>query len=123
MVTQCLSRWSFRQHGWRKLACKTSSQRVAAFRCDDPHECIALVDIEVPLRKSGYALDANGFRHDRMMRLLIGIRDNVSLPAIYIEQADPSQRAYRVREGVHRYHASLALGFSQIPVEIVERLY
>jgi hypothetical protein len=94
-----------------------------AFRCDDRHECIALVDIEAPLRKSGYALDANGFRHNRMMRLLIGIRDNVSLPAIYIEQADPGQRTYRVREGVHRYHASLALGFSHIPVEIVERLY
>ncbi len=93
-----------------------------AYRCDSPHECIALADIEVPLRRSGYPLDANGFRHDRMVRLLTGIRDNVSLPAIYIERGDLGQRPYRVREGVHRYHASLALGFSHVPAEIVERI-
>jgi hypothetical protein len=50
------------------------------------------------------------------------MRDNVSLPAIYIERADPGQRSYRVREGVHRYHASFALGFSHVPGEVVERL-
>jgi hypothetical protein len=93
-----------------------------AYRCDDLHQCIPLAEIEVPLRRSRYPLDANGFRHDRMVRLLTGIRDNVSLPAIYIERADPDQRPYRVREGVHRYHASLALGFSHVPAEVVERL-
>ena len=93
-----------------------------AFRCDGPHECIALADIELPLRRSGNPLDANGFRHDRMVRLLTGIRDNISLPAIHIERADPGQRPYRVRCGVHRYHASLTLGFSHVPAEIVERI-
>jgi hypothetical protein len=92
------------------------------YRCDGQHHLIALADIEVPLRKSGYSLDVNGFRHDRMVRLLNGIRDNVSLPAICIETADPGPRQYRVREGVHRYHASLTLGFSHIPAEIIERL-
>jgi hypothetical protein len=92
-----------------------------SFRCDGQHRLIALSDIEVPLRISGYSLDANGFRHDRMVRLLTGIRDNVSLPAIYIETADPGQRPYRVRAGVHRYYASLALGFSHVPAEIVEQ--
>jgi hypothetical protein len=96
------------------------SQR--GFRCDAPHELIALADIEVPLRRSGYPLDVDGFCHDRMVRLLTGIRDNVSLPAIYIEKADLGQRPYRVREGVHRYHASLTLGFSHVPAEIVERI-
>jgi len=39
----------------------------SAFRCDKPHvECVALADIEMPLRNSGYTLDANGFEHDRM---------------------------------------------------------
>jgi hypothetical protein len=93
-----------------------------AYRCDDPHECIALADVEVPLRRSGHSLDANGFRHDRMVSLLTGIRDSVSLPAIYIERADPGQRTYRVRNGVHRYHASLALGFSHVPAEIIDRI-
>jgi hypothetical protein len=96
------------------------TQRV--YRSDDPHECIALSDIEVPLRNSGYPLDANGFHHDRMVSMLSGIRDDVSLPAIEVELADPGQRRYRVRGGVHRYHASLTLGFSHVPAEIVERL-
>ena len=55
-----------------------------------------------------------------MVRLLIGIREDVPPPAAYVEGGDPQQRPYRVREGVHRYHASLALGFSHIPAEIVE---
>jgi len=99
------------------------------FRCDDQHELIALADIEVPLRRTGYPRNShgnqigkNGFDHDRMVRLLTGIRDGVALPAICIELADPGQRRYRVRCGVHRYHASLALGFSHVPAEIVERL-
>jgi hypothetical protein len=91
-----------------------------AFRCADPHECIVLADIEVPLRGSDCQLDANGFCHDRMVRILIGIRDDVPLPAVYIERGDPHQRPYRIREGVHRYHASLALGFSHIPAEILD---
>ncbi len=86
------------------------------------HKCIALADIEVPLRGSDYPLDANGLRHERMVRILIGIRDNVPLPAVYIERGDPHQRPYRVREGVHRYHASLALGFSHIPADVIERI-
>jgi hypothetical protein len=93
-----------------------------SFRCDAQHELIALADIEAPLRRSGFPLDANGFNHDRMVRMLTGIRDNVSLPPICIEVANPGQRRYRVRCGVHRYHASLALRFSHVPAEIVERI-
>ena len=54
-----------------------------------------------------------------MVLILTGIRDDVSLPAIFIERAGPGQRSYRVRCGVHRYHASLALGFSHVPAEVV----
>jgi hypothetical protein len=98
----------------------TATQR--GFPCDVPHELIALADIEVPLRDDGYPLDANGFNHNRMVSILIGIKEGASLPPIYIELADPGQRPYRLRCGVHRYHASRTLGFSHIPAEIIERL-
>lgn len=88
------------------------------FRCDAPHTLVQLAGIELPLRRSGFPLDANGFRYDRMVRLLAGIRGDAALPPICIEPADPG----RVRSGVHRYHASLTLGFSHVPAEIVERL-
>jgi hypothetical protein len=92
------------------------------FWCDEEHVCIALADIEVPMRDPGFPLDANGFRHDRMVRILVGIRANHSIPPICIEQADPGHRPYRVRCGAHRYHASLILGLSHVPAVIVERL-
>jgi ParB-like chromosome segregation protein Spo0J len=57
-----------------------------------------------------------------MVSILAGIRENVLLPSIEVELADPGQRRYRVRGGVHRYHASLMLGFLHVPAEIVERL-
>jgi hypothetical protein len=95
-----------------------------SFRCDAPDAApVPLADIEPPLRFDSCPLDANGFDHKRMVRLLVGIRDDVALPPIYIEIADPGQRKYRVRAGVHRYHASLALRFSHVPAEIVPRIY
>ena len=93
-----------------------------SFRCDERHQLVALTDIERPTRRSDHPLDANGFRRERMVRILAGIRDNVSLPAIFIENGEPGRQFYRVRCGVHRYHASLTLGFSHVPAEFVERL-
>jgi hypothetical protein len=95
-----------------------------SFRCDDPdHSLFALADIEPPLRFSDYPLSANGFDHDRMVRLLSGIRHDVALPHILIEVADAGGRPYRVHHGVHRYHASLALRFSHVPAEVIDRRY
>lgn len=96
------------------------SQR--AYLCTAEMGLFAIAEIEAPLRNSDVPLDANGLHHDRMLRILIGIRDKVSLPPINIEHANPGQRPYRVRAGVHRYYASLAFGFSHIPAEIVDRL-
>lgn len=94
------------------------------FRCDDPdHSLVALADIEPPLRFSSHPLSANGFDHDRMVRLLTGIRDDVALPHILIEVAEPGGRSYRVHQGVHRYHASRTLGFSHVPAEVIDRRY
>jgi hypothetical protein len=90
------------------------------FRCDAEHELIALAEIEVPLRQSGFPLDANGFSHDRMVSILTGIRDNKPISPISVERVRGA-RPYRVYEGMHRYHASLALGFSWVPAKIVER--
>ena len=74
------------------------------------------------MRNEGVTLDENGFRHDRMMTILRGIRDGASIPAIYIEAANPGQRRYRLRGGFHRYYASITVGFSHMPSSIVDRL-
>jgi hypothetical protein len=94
----------------------------ASYRCEEPHELIAVADIEMPARNAGVTLDANGFGRDRMMKILLGIRQDDSIPPIQIEVADPGQRPYRLRAGFHRYYASLATGFLYVPTELVDRL-
>jgi hypothetical protein len=86
----------------------------SGFRCQAPHVLIPLSDIEKLMRS--IPLDANGFRRDRMMRILVGIRENDSIPPIVVERADPNEQpSYRLRCGVHRCYASLTLGFTHIP--------
>ena len=89
----------------------------SGFRCQAPHVLISLSDIEKPMRS--IPLDVNGFRRDRMMRILVGIRENDFIPPIVVERAaDPNEQpSYRLRCGVHRFYASLTLGFTHIPAE------
>jgi len=89
-----------------------------AFRCDEPHIIISIANIEKMIRS--VPLDMNGFRRDRMMRVLTGIRDDDALPPIPVQRADQGPLPYRLRDGTHRFYASLALGFSHIPAVLVE---
>jgi hypothetical protein len=80
---------------------------------------VALAAIEPILRNEGVTLDANGFRRDRMMKILHGIRLGESIPPIEVEVTDGQRGMYRLRDGFHRYYASLYLGFEAVPADIV----
>jgi hypothetical protein len=92
----------------------------SGFRCNDAHTLIALADIEPPLRDPGVTLDANGFNRDRMMRILEGIRDDASMPPILVWETGRPPHRYVLRDGVHRYWASFAIGFTHVPCNIGE---
>ncbi|MEH2485759.1 hypothetical protein [Bradyrhizobium sp. AZCC 2230] len=92
-----------------------------AYRCEQDHILVELTAIEPPRRNPGFALDENGFRRDRMLRVLVGIREDHSIPPIEIEDGD-APYAYRLRDGVHRFYASIACGFSHLPCDVVPRL-
>jgi hypothetical protein len=89
-----------------------------SYRCIAPHVLLALADIEPVLRTK--PLDSNGFAHHRMIRVLIGIRDGAALPPVPVERIEQRAPLYRMRDGTHRFYASLILGFSHVPVEICE---
>lgn len=76
----------------------------------------AATDIEPALRTK--PLDGAGVAHDRMIRVLVGIRDGAALPPVPVERIEPGAHCYRLRSGTHRFYASLTLGFSHIPAEI-----
>ena len=87
-----------------------------SYRCTAPHDLIPLTDIERVVRIR--PLDADGFCHERMIRVLIGIR---VVPPVPVEAIQLGQRRmYRLRDGTHRFYASLTLGFSHLPCDICE---
>jgi hypothetical protein len=88
-----------------------------SYRCTAPHILIPLAHIEKVVRTR--PLDANGFCHDRMVRVLAGIRDGDDIvPPVPVERTGAGR--YRLRDGTHRFYASFALGFSHLPAEICD---
>ena len=105
--------------GWlREAGVQNFTPTRSSYHCTMPHELLALADIEPVMRTK--PLDGNGFAHDRMISVLVGIRDGVVLPPVPVERIKPGAHLYRLRDGTHRFYASLILGFSHLPAEICE---
>ncbi len=93
----------------------------SAIRCASPHELIPLDQIERFVRE--IAIDANGFRRIKMIPVLERIRNDVPFTEpIYVARkaGDPP---YFLRDGVHRFYASLTLGFTHVPTEVIDQTY
>jgi hypothetical protein len=94
----------------------------ASIQCVAPHELIAINQVQRLVRD--VPLDANGFRRIKMIGVLERIRDDVSFtdPIFVARQLGPMPFFF-LRDGVHRFYASLALGFTHIPAEVIEPSY
>ena len=55
-----------------------------------------------------------------MLPILIAFVSHQSLPPIKIDSPLQGPLPYRIRDGFHRYYASVAVGFRMIPVIIVQ---
>ena len=93
----------------------------SSIRCAAPHELLALAEIEPFVRL--VPIDANGFRWSKMMPVLEIIRDDrpSKEPIQVIRQV--GKWPYRLHDGVHRYYASLTLGFTRVPAEVIDPIY
>jgi len=79
----------------------------SSFGCDDPDAfLVAVGDVFGPRDRS---LDAT-----RLRRLLRGIHQGASLPPIIVFR-EPGARMATLLDGMHRWRASVALGFASIP--------
>lgn len=92
-----------------------------AIRCAAPHALIALDEIEPFVRL--VPLDANGFRRSKMMAVLEMIRDDRPCAEPIYVWRQASHWPYCLRDGVHRYYASCALGFTHVPAEVIDPTY
>ena len=72
--------------------------------------------ISSPVRSPG----VRWFHRDSMLPILTAFSSHQGLPPIKIDSPPQGPLPYRVRDGFHRYYASVAVGFRKIPVRIVE---
>lgn len=85
---------------------------------------IPLADIEPPARLRGYAKDWRGFDRARLIRVLRGFKEGAIIDAVplrtfpeYDIQSPPFR--YHVLDGYHRFYASVAAGFEQLPSHVL----
>lgn len=92
-----------------------------SFRSFPTAKIILLAEIEPPLRYRTHPKDWNGFEKARLVSLLKAMATGVELPPVPIAELPvfdfpQSPYRFRVRDGYHRFYASLAAGFSSLPV-------
>ena len=66
------------------------------------------------------AVGTNGLRKYKMVPVLMALRDpEGTLPALEVcaLENDPTYK-YKLKNGFHRYYASVAVGYSRIPVRV-----
>lgn len=78
---------------------------------------IEIGNIRPPTRSRGKPW----FKKDRMIRIVRGLVDGNALPPIEVH-VPPNLIGYSfvVKDGFHRFYGSIALGFSEIPIEEIE---
>jgi hypothetical protein len=76
---------------------------------------IQLVQIASPRRSAG----VRWFDERRMLRILEGIAAGHVLPPVDVDRPPAGPLPFRMRDGFHRYYASVALGFEMIPARVI----
>ena len=86
------------------------------FVLDDAEAVLDIRLVSSPVRKPG----VQWFHQDRMLPILTAFVSNQSLPPVDVDQPPQGPLPYRVRDGLHRYYASVAAGFRRIPIRILQ---
>jgi hypothetical protein len=95
------------------------------YRSTDDAVPVLLRTIEPPYRLRTVPKDWRGFDRARLIDVLKGIVAGAEIkpvPLIELPAGDflaPAPYRYRVRDGVHRFYASVAAGFECLPATIV----
>ncbi len=106
--------------GWRPTArCYVASAYRDAVT-DNPHDDLAveyvLLDLIVPPVRSG---GAPWFVDERMLRALRGMVAGEPIPAVLGQRPNDDPGALvQIVDGMHRFYASAALGFTHLPVAV-----
>jgi hypothetical protein len=94
-----------------------------AYRSKPAAVAVPLREIEPPYRTPWTPKDGRGFERTRLVSVLSGIAKGVEIepvPLLKLPAGDfpPAPYGYRVRDGYHRFFASVAAGFECLPAVI-----
>jgi hypothetical protein len=95
----------------------------SAYRSTAEATAAPLREIEPPFRFPECPKDWRGFDRARMIAVLTGIATGaeiapVPLCELALEDFPPAPFRYRLRDGLHRFYASVAAGFECLPAVI-----
>jgi hypothetical protein len=95
-----------------------------AYRSSSNAVLVPLTVIEPPCRVLSIAKDHCGFDHARFVSVLKGIVtaaeiEPVPLLELPTYEFGPNTYRYRVRDGFHRFYASIVAGFECLPAVVV----
>ena len=80
-----------------------------------PISVVSVDLVQPPKRKRGVV----GLNRERSISILNAFRMKAALPAIEVDEApNLGQYRYRVRDGYHRFHLAVAVGYSKLPVSV-----
>jgi hypothetical protein len=80
---------------------------------------VLVSEVAPPKRKPGLkGFSKDGFAEEKMVSILRAFRDHSALPPIEVNEISAGHYRYKVYDGVHRCYASVAAGFSHLPVTI-----
>jgi|SRR6185437_7482243 len=76
-------------------------------------DIVAIEEVEPPNRDAG----TEPFKKHRLVPVLLGLQSQEGVvPPVEVLAQDGGRYRYRVRNGFHRFYASVALGFPKLPV-------
>lgn len=101
---------------WEATTSATGIPMASHYRAAGDSVVVSIQDVEPPLRDGGKIW----FRdRDTVVRLLDGMRSGAELPPIQVWSKEKKNSSHHiVRDGLHRFYLSLAMGFTEIPVVI-----
>ena len=76
---------------------------------------VRVEEIAPPNMSQRQHVGPGGFDHNRMVDVLRGIASRSTMPPIKIVEQQQGAYRYLLSEGYHRFHASVAAGFSHVP--------
>lgn len=108
---------------WAEAGTDKFSCTQAAYRSAPTAVLVPLCEIEPPFRRRETMHDWNGFCRKRFVSVLKGFVADTEIepvPLIRLSTTDfpPALFKYRVRDGYHRFYASVAAGFECLPARI-----